>query len=246
MEFKKYNVFYKIDHDKKLVKLLKIDNKVAFIRIFSPGQEVYDEDLNVYHQFPGVAVSTIFPPLEINSSVDVLLNDNTLFNCKADRISLNYHICNRRLILGVLVTVHIINNKDVIDKLYLGAPIFKDNKLISIITALDHIKNDEVLIPITGIRNESQISADLTVNHGLPMEKLLPNMSVYANKQLPYKEIKQYIIHQNNIPLPQNAKENYKLFYNNSEVRLTYNKGEKQIQHWRMPGPLIQQRNKNY
>ncbi|UZE89692.1 P26 [Parapoynx stagnalis nucleopolyhedrovirus] len=243
MEFEKYNVLYKIDHNKKFVKLLKINNEVAFMRIFNPGQEIYDEDLNVYHQFPGVAVSTIFPRLEINTIVDVLLNDNTLFSCKADKISLNYHICNNRLILGVLITVHL-NNKDVIDKLYLGAPIFKNNKLISVVTALHYIKEDEILMPITGIRNELQISADLKVTNGLPVEKLLPNMSVYGNKQLPYKEIKQFIIQQNKIP--ENVKENYKLFYNDSEVRLTFNRGNIQIQHWRMPGPLIQQINKNY
>lgn len=242
MDFEKNNVFYKIDHQNRSVELIKTDDQDIFVRVFKPGQEIFDESLNDHHQFPGVAVSIIFPRLELNSIVDVLLNDHTLYSCKADRICLNYHICNKRLILGTLISVHV-NNKDLLEKIYIGAPIFKDNKLISVVTSLHYINNEEVLMPITGIREHLQISADLKTNYGLDVEKLLPNMSVYGNKQLTYKEIKQYAIDQEKNIVCHDDKENYKLFYNDKEVRLTFNKGNKQIQHWRMPGPLVQSNN---
>jgi hypothetical protein len=239
LEFEKNNICYKIDHINKIVELKKINYKDVFIRIFKPGQEVFDEELNVCHQFPGVASSIVLPGLKYDSVVDVMLNDHTLYSCKANKTSFNYHICNKRLILGTLISVHV-KNKDLMKKIYIGAPIFKDNNLVSVVTALHRVKDGEFLMPVTGIRESSQISADLKTDRGLSVEKLLPDRSVYGNKQLPYEEIKQYAIDQDKTHINENACENYKLFYNDQEVRITFNRGNKQIQHWRMPGPLVQ------
>ncbi|AKN80949.1 P26 [Lonomia obliqua multiple nucleopolyhedrovirus] len=240
----KNNVTYEIDHVNKRIKVKQVDQENVFMRVLKPAQEIFDEDLDCYHQFPGVITSLVFPRLNLNDIVDVLLSDNTLYSCRADRVCFNFHICNKRVVFGSLIALHI-TNADLLEKLYIGSPVFVNNKFVSIITAFHRYVNDndkeEYLVPITGVRESSQVSGHLKTPYGVHVEKLRPNMSVYGNKQLPYDKIKRYALEQHNaIPLNKEIQEHVVIFYNDKEVRLTYNRINYELLHLRMNGPLIE------
>ncbi|AAA66766.1 P26 [Bombyx mandarina nucleopolyhedrovirus S2] len=230
-----YNIKYAIDPTNKIV-IEQVDNVDAFVHILEPGQEVFDETLSQYHQFPGVVSSIIFPQLVLNTIISVLSEDGSLLTLKLENTCFNFHVCNKRFVFGNLPAA-VVNNETK-QKLRIGAPIFAGKKLVSVVTAFHRVGENEWLLPVTGIREASQLSGHMKVLNGVRVEKWRPNMSVYGTVQLPYDKIKQHALEQEN--KTPNALESCVLFYKDSEIRITYNKGDYEIMHLRMPGPLIQ------
>lgn len=240
-----FNVKYETDYVNKKITVKQIDEQDVFVHIFEPGQEMFDEILSQYHQFPGVATSVIFPQLNLCTEVYVLTIKNALQKYKIDRTVFNFHICNKRFVFGNLPAI-LVNQRDIEENLCIGAPIFIGDKLVSVITAFHRVNDDEFLIPVTGIREPTLVSAHLKVSNGVRVEKLLTNMSVYGTKQLPYNKIKQYALEQETKMPPANALETCMLFYKSTEIHITLNKNDYEMMHIRMPGPLVQPSNIYY
>ncbi|QCF61063.1 p26 [Troides aeacus nucleopolyhedrovirus] len=230
-----YNIKYAIDPTNKIV-IEQVDNVEAFVHILKPGQEVFDETLSQYHQFPGVVSSIIFPQLVLNTIISVLSEDGSLLTLKLENTCFNFHVCNKRFVFGNLPAA-VVNN-ETMQKMRIGSPIFAGEKLVSVVTAFHRVGENECLLPVTGIREASQLSGHMKVLNGVRVKKWRPNMSVYGTVQLPYDKIKQHVLEQEN--KTRNALESCVLFYKDSEIRITYNKGDYEIMHLRMPGPLIQ------
>ncbi|ABM05420.1 P26 [Maruca vitrata nucleopolyhedrovirus] len=230
-----YNIKYAIDPTNKIV-IEQVDNVNVFVRTLEPGQEVFNETLSQYHQFPGVISSIIFPQVELNDEISVLTDDGSLLKLKLECTGFNFHVCNKRFVFGNLPAAVV--NCETKQKLRIGAPIFANEKLISVVTAFHHVCENEWLLPVTGIREMSQMSGHMKAPNGVRVEKWRPGTSVYGTVQLPYDKIKQYALEQEN-KMP-NTLESCVIFFKDSEVRITYNKGEYEIMQLRVPGPLIQ------
>ncbi|AAQ91703.1 unknown [Choristoneura fumiferana DEF multiple nucleopolyhedrovirus] len=213
---------------------LQIGDRDVFVRVFEPGQEVFDDSLNQYHQFPGVATDVVFPQLATGATVSVHTAAGA-YTGSLTASCFNYHVCNKRFVFGVLQALEV--PADVRPHLRLGAPILCDDQLVSVVTAV-HKRADGVwLVPVTGVRGAHQVSGHARVRNGVRAERLCAGRSVYGTVQLPYDELKAYALSQSTPPA--DAQESCALFYNDSEVRITFNKGDFEQMHWRLPGPFV-------
>ncbi|AGA16284.1 p26 protein [Thysanoplusia orichalcea nucleopolyhedrovirus] len=229
-----YNV--KCTTDSKKMEIKQIDDVDAFVQVIEPGQEVFNETFNEYHQFPGVVSSIVFPQLALDTIVNILTEDGSLHTAKLNHTCFNFHVCNKRFVFGNLPAA--IVNGETKRKLRIGAPIFANETLVSVVTAFHRIDENEWMLPVTGIREATQFSGHMKVLNGVCVEKWRPNMSVYGTVQLPYDKIKQHAVEQK-LP-PMSAPESCVLFYKESEIRITFNRGDYEIIHFRLPGPLVQ------
>jgi hypothetical protein len=214
---------------------LQIGDKQVFVRVFEPGQEVFDDTLNQYHQFPGVATEIVFPQLSMGSVVNVHTATGTYSGTLTDTC-FNYHVCNQRFVFGTLPALKVPD--DVRPHLRVGAPITSaDHRLVSVVTAVHKCADGSWLVPVTGVREPSLVSGHVYVRNGVHIEHWRTGHSIYGTLQLPYTELKAHALAQK--PPPADALDSCMLFYNESEVRITINKGDFELQHWRMPGPCI-------
>lgn len=231
-----YNVEIETDYSNNSMLVTKVNGENAFVKIFKPGQEINDEILNRYHQFPGIATSILFPQLHLHRNVQLLTSDHRLHDAELESVCFNFHVCNKRFVFGTLPAV-IVDKRFV--NLYVGAPIFFNEKIVSIVTTLHEISNDRWLVPVTGIREASLFSGHVKTNNGVRLEKWLPNTSIYGTKQLPYAEIKQYALEQEKTVIA-DAEKSCVIFYKESEIRITWNQGEHELMHIRMTGPFVE------
>lgn len=233
-----HNIKYSIDSHTNQFLIHQVNNENAFVHVFQPGQEVFNESLNQYHQFPGVAASIIFPQLVLNTLVTVMIDHHSFFTLQLVKTCFNFHVCNRRFVFGNMPAALV--NDDTKQRLRIGSPIFVDDKLVSVVTAFHRVGENAWLMPVTGIREPSQVSGHMKVPNGVRIEKWRPDMSIYGTVQLPYKEIKQHILDQEKGSVNTTLKDSCVLYYNTSEIRITQNRGDLEIMHLRLPGPLVQ------
>lgn len=213
---------------------LQMGDRNVFVKVFEPGQEIFDQTLNQYHQFPGVATDIVFPQLSLGSTVDVLTASGT-YSGTLTTTCFNYHVCNKRFVFGVLPAFEV--SREVRDHLCVGAPITCNDMLVSVVTTLYERADGVWLVPVTGVRESSQVSGHAHVRNGVRAERLRVGRSVYGTVQLPYDQLKAYALSQT---MPRGeATESCMLFYNHSEVRITFNKNEFEVMHWRLPGPFV-------
>nr|ALR70774.1 p26 [Anticarsia gemmatalis multiple nucleopolyhedrovirus]ALR70932.1 p26 [Anticarsia gemmatalis multiple nucleopolyhedrovirus]ALR71089.1 p26 [Anticarsia gemmatalis multiple nucleopolyhedrovirus] len=213
---------------------LQIGDRDVFVRVFEPGQEVFDETLDQYHQFPGVATDVVFPQLTTGATVSV----HTAIGPYSGPLTVscfNYHVCNKRFVFGVMPALEV--PADVHPHLRLGAPILCGEQLVSVVTAVYERADGVWLVPVTGVREAHQVSGHARVCNGVRAERLRDGRSVYGTVQLPYNEVKAYALSQSTPAA--DARESCALFYNDSEVRITFSKGEFEQMHWRLPGPFV-------
>lgn len=213
---------------------LQMEDRNVFIKVFTPGQEIFDETLNQYHQFPGVATSIVFPQMSMGDTVNVFTT-NGGYSGKLTATCFNYHVCNNRFVFGNVPALEVPD--DVREYLHIGAPITCADRLVSVVTALFKRADGVWLVPVTGIRESGQVSGHAHVRNGVRAERLRDGRSVYGPIQLPYRQIKAHALSQTSPPT--DASESCVLFYNDSEVRITFNKGDFELMHWRLPGPFV-------
>ncbi|AAK85683.1 P26 [Epiphyas postvittana nucleopolyhedrovirus] len=214
--------------------ILRMGNKELFVHVFKPGQEVFDETLNKYHQFPGVATDVIFPSIQLNKSELTVFTTSGSYTGIPNAKCFNFHVCNKRFVFGVLPALKV--PADVGEHFSIGAPITCNNKLVSVVTALHKQLDGSYLVPVTGVRETSLVSGHAHVRNGVRTERWLADRAIYGTMQLPYNQIKAYAMAQ--VAPPADALDSCVLFYNNSEVRITFNKGNFELHHWRVPGPM--------
>lgn len=213
---------------------LQIGGQEIFVKVFEPGQEVFDKSLDQHHQFPGVATSVVFPQLSIGTTVDVFTSSGA-YSGPLTTTCFNYHVCNKRFVFGSVPALEI--PADVREHLQIGAPITCADRLVSVVTAVHRRADGAWLLPVTGVRGPGQVSGHAHVSNGVRAERLRAGRSVYGPVQLPYKQLKAHALSQTTPRA--DAAESCALFYNDSEVRITFNKGEFELMHWRLPGPFV-------
>ncbi|AAB53351.1 p26 [Choristoneura fumiferana multiple nucleopolyhedrovirus] len=212
---------------------LQMGDKNVFIKVLEPGQEVFDETLNQYHQFPGVVTSIVFPQLLTGTTVDVFTASGA-YSGTLTTTCFNYHVCNKRFVFGTVPALEVPD--EVRNHLHVGAPITCDDKLVSVVTTVFRRADGVWLLPVTGVRQADQVSGHAFVQNGVRAERLGTGRSVYGTVQLPYDKLKAHALSQT---APQaEASESCALFYNDAEVRITFNKGSFELMHWRLPGPF--------
>nr|AFS51896.1 DekiORF18 [Dendrolimus kikuchii nucleopolyhedrovirus] len=237
-------VEYRTQHVTRTVEIKRVNGVDAFVHVFEPGHEVFEDTLNKYHQFPGVATSIAFKQPSLNSEVSVMLNDGTLHTAPVDTVCFNFHVCNKRFVFGTVPAMRI--DKRIRERVYEGSPIFQKEKLISAVTGFHYVDDNEYLMPVTGIREPTLVSGHLTAANGVRVEKWLPNMSIYGSRQLPYDKIKTYILEINQKQQQQQQQHisSYEdvcvIFYNDTEVRITHSINGCEQLHFRLSGVLMQ------
>ncbi|AXS67674.1 p26 [Cryptophlebia peltastica nucleopolyhedrovirus] len=239
------NVNYEKNELKKTVTITKVDGQESFIKIIAPMSRVHDEEYGLLHQFPGVASNIVFPKVSNNSALDVLLNNGDLASFTVDRVYANFHIHKQRLIYGQMYAFAL-TDFSLANKIYLGAPVFRENRLISVITCRHNdYKNGLVIFPITGIRPEKLVSGQMNFDKSVSFHKFLQGMSVYGTKQLPYVGDSSFMLKRYALTVDQNKNtyrdlpRNINVFYNDHEIVITLSEGEYEIDRVRFDGPLI-------
>ncbi|AHD25509.1 p26 [Choristoneura murinana nucleopolyhedrovirus] len=213
---------------------LQMGDQNVFIQVLKPGQEVFDETLNQYHQFPGVVTSVVFPQLFMGTTVDVFMTSGA-YSGALTTTCFNYHVCNKRFVFGTVPALELPD--EVRNHLHVGAPITCDGRLVSVVTTVFRRADGVWLLPVTGVRQSGQVSGHAHVRNGVRAERLSAGRSVYGTVQLPYDKLKAHALLQT-APHAE-APESCALFYNDSEVRITFNKGSFELMHWRLPGPFV-------
>ncbi|AAC59131.1 p26 [Orgyia pseudotsugata multiple nucleopolyhedrovirus] len=210
---------------------LQIGGQEVFVMVFEPGQEVFDKSLDQHHQFPGVATSVVFPQLSIGTKVDVFTSSGGFG--ATDHHCFNYHVCNKRFVFGSVPALEI--PADVREHLRIGAPITCADRLVSLVTAV-HAADGAWLLRVTAAR-AGQVSGHARQQRRGAGRTVRAGRSVYGPVQLPYEQLKAHAFRKRRPR--RDAAESCALFYNDSEVRITFNKGEFELMHWRLPGPLV-------
>ncbi|ACF05322.1 P26 [Adoxophyes orana nucleopolyhedrovirus] len=235
------NVEYTINHLEKTITVTQVDEKTCIIKTFPPlGSTGDQEEYDMLHHFPGVATSVLFPSIKNNSMLSVLLNDGTTFSAVADRVYTNFHSHKKRMVYGQLLSFAI-EDFNLANKIYIGAPIFLNNKLISVVTARhDNYKEGWVIYPVTGIRPDNLVSGQFNFDNQIIVTQFVKGMSVYGKRQLPYMALKRYAINTSaNKKLYRNMPRSVAVFYNDQDITIALVEGEYEIDRIRLNGPLL-------
>ncbi|AYN45077.1 p26b [Alphabaculovirus alterspexiguae] len=239
------NVKYEIDHDKRIIQIKSVNDQAVSVTVIPPNSNNDDDNLSMLHHFPGVATSVTFPPISPDDALYVQLNNGVLYRVYADRVYTNFHTHKKRLIYGQLLTFAV-DDFSISSKIYVGAPIYRDNVLVSVITCrYDDYDADLVMFPVTGIRAHGLVSGQINYDSdNIIVEKLKPEMSVYGRRQLPYKSAHMSVKHfalstHMNREIYRNLPRLVSIFYNEKEVSIGAVEGEFEMFRVRLDGPLI-------
>nr|QBI90242.1 p26 [Trichoplusia ni single nucleopolyhedrovirus] len=248
----KFNVQYDIDENEKRIRVLAVDGKtvrIETIRPHSDSENIKSADdqlpLSVLHHFPGVASEIVFPAIENpNDSLLVLLNDGILFKVEPTRVYTNFHKHANRLIYGQLRTFAI-DDLWIAEKIWIGAPIFSNGRLVSVITCrYDDYDAGIVLFPVSGIRPKGLVSGQINYDSTVYVSSLRDGMSVYGKRQMayssPYMTVKKFALSTTANRLTyRDLPRNVAIFHNKNEISISLVEGEYEIDRIRLDGPLI-------
>ncbi|QEI03490.1 P26-A [Spodoptera cosmioides nucleopolyhedrovirus] len=240
-----FNVKYAIDHEARTMTVQSVDDKPVSIFVIPPNSDTNGDDkLTSLHQFPGVASSVVFPSISRDDDLFVELNNGILYKTQATRVYTNFHTHKNRMVYGQLLTFAI-DEFDLANKIYVGAPIYRDGKLVSVVTCrFDDYDKGLVLFPVTGVRPAGLISGQMMVDDRVIVEKMKPDMSVYGRQQLPYRSahmsVKQFALAVTvNRQLYRDLPRFAVVFHNDTDITITMVEGEFEMYRVRLDGPLI-------
>ncbi|AGR57032.1 P26A [Choristoneura occidentalis alphabaculovirus] len=240
------NVLYTVNDTQKTIAVKQVDDKPAFIQVIPPQSFTKNqEELDMLHHFPGVASNVMFPRIANNTKLTVLLNNGSLATITVDRVYTNFHSHKNRMVYGQLYSFAL-SNFSLANQIYIGAPIFEKERMVSVITARhEDYKNKLVIYPVTGISARGLVSGQINFDLQILTQKLLEGSSVYGKMQLPYKALKDYAISTNrNKNLFKGLPRNVAVFYNERDITIALVEGEFEIDRIRLSGPLILRNNK--
>ncbi|ADB84463.1 p26-a [Apocheima cinerarium nucleopolyhedrovirus] len=244
-----YNVDYVIDEATKTIKIVSVDKQPSNIIIVTPnGHTNRHEQYDVMHHYPGVVSDVILPGVPNERSImHVLLNDGTLVRAVGEHVYTNFHTHKERMIYGQLRTFAL-DDFSLADKIYLGAPVFVDKKLVSVITCrYDDYTNGLVMYPVTGTRSKGLISGQINYDDKVIVNVLRPSMSVYGRNQLPYSpdsinavSIKRLAISvSNNRQIYRDLPRSVVVFHNENDIFINLVEGDFEIEKIRFDGPMV-------
>ncbi|QAT90415.1 P26 [Spodoptera exempta nucleopolyhedrovirus] len=239
------NVEYEIDHDKQIMQIKSVNDQAVSVVIIPPNGNNDDDKLSMLHHFPGVATSVTFPPLSPDDALYVQLSNGVLYRVFADRVYTNFHTHKKRLIYGQLLAFTV-DDFSIASKIYIGAPIYRNNVLVSVITCRYYDYDaDLVMFPVTGVRPHGLVSGQIVYdNDHVFVEKLRADMSVYGRRQLPYQSAHMSVKHfalstHMNREIYRNLPRSVMIFHNEKEVSVAVVEGEFEMFRVRLDGPLI-------
>nr|AAK51839.1 p26 protein [Trichoplusia ni single nucleopolyhedrovirus] len=201
----KLNVEYSIDENEKIIRVVAVDGKAVRIETIRPHSDsnyikTGDDQppLSVLHHFPGVAAILCSGIDNSNDSLRVLLNDGILFRVQPGHVYTNFHRHANRLIYGQLRTFAV-DDLWIADKIWIGAPIFFNDRLVSVITCrYDDYDAGIVLFPVSGIRPKGLVSGQINYDSTVYVSLLRNGMSVYGKRQMayssPYMTVKKFAL----------------------------------------------------
>ncbi|ACI47501.1 P26 [Spodoptera litura nucleopolyhedrovirus II] len=240
-----FNTKYAIDHESRTMKVYSVDDRPVSIFVIPPNSDTNGDDkLTSLHQFPGVASSVVFPSISRDDDLFVELSNGVLYKTQATLVYTNFHTHKNRMVYGQLLTFAI-DEFDIANKIYVGAPIYRDGKLVSVVTCrFDDYDKGLVLFPVTGVRPAGLISGQMMFDDRVIVERLKPNMAVYGRQQLPYRSAhmsaKQFALAATvNRQLYRDLPRYAVVFYNDTDITITMVEGEFEIHRVRLDGPLI-------
>lgn len=250
-----HNVEYSIDNDKRQIVVHRIDNEPVIVHVLPPQFTTNnDESFDLLHHYPGLVTDQILPSVEMNDQDDndaaavfVLLNNGALMRVPVDRVLTNFHVHRHRLVYGQMRAFSV-SEFDMVEKIYDGAPIFKDGKLMSVVTCRhDDFVRATVVFPMSGVRARGLVSGHINFDDRVTVESLKPGMSVYGKKQLPYitetpvqLSVKRFAIAtHNNRYAYRDMPRSVAIYHNASDISIALVEGEFEVDRLRFDGPLV-------
>ncbi|AAR28784.1 p26 [Leucania separata nucleopolyhedrovirus] len=196
-------------HSDRSMRILKTAD--LNIRIFSPlssnlidandddDDKTDDDELDRLHHFPGVASTIVFPFVEIDQILYVMLSDLTLQRVHIvndDHEPLfNFHVYKNRVVYGQLRSFEA-PDRNVANKIYVGAPIFSDaskRNVVSVVTARCALP--DLRFPVSGVRSEGLVSGQIEIDGEYVIQRQrTADTSVYGRKVATYADIKKFAI----------------------------------------------------
>ncbi len=242
----KYNVDCVLDKTNKKMQVISINGKPVHIEVIPPHGETDGHDtLTLLHQFPGVATEVVFPAINnADDSLHVLLNNGALALVQPTRVYTNFHKHQGRFIYGQLRTF-VIDDFSLAEKIYIGAPIFLNKKLVSVVTCrYDDYDAGLVMFPVTGVRPKGLVSGQFEYDNEVLVQSLKPNMSVYGKRQLLYTSqfmgAKRFALTTSANRLSyRDLPRSVAVFHNEKEIIITMTEGEFEINRVRFDGPIV-------
>ncbi|ACO53501.1 P26-1 [Euproctis pseudoconspersa nucleopolyhedrovirus] len=251
-----YDVKYTVNRNNRIVDVISVNNKPLSVEIVAAnGQSSGQKRLDLAHHFPGVIVDgLVFDTgvgFDARTVLQVLLDNGTLLRVVPDRVYTNFHTHNRRMVYGQLRTFAL-RNFAAADQIYIGAPIFLDGKLVSVVTCrFDDYDNGVVLFPVSAVRAPGLMSGQIHFDDKVIVEKLRPGMSIYGRVQLPYNaqndsadssilNLKRFAVSaSDNRLMYRNLPRTIVVFHDRKQISIGLVEGEFEIDRVRLDGPLI-------
>ncbi|AUF81557.1 p26 [Malacosoma neustria nucleopolyhedrovirus] len=258
-----YNVKCSVDHDSKTVTVFAVNNKSVDIVIAPPGKELtrssspistmqhhqHRLNLHLMHHFPGVASTVFFPSLDKDDRVVVLMSNGALMRATLSHVVANFHTHDRRMVYGQLRSIAI-TDYSVAEKIYVGAPIFKNGHMVSVVTCRhDDFNSGVVQFPVTGARSEGlilgHVSFDNDEDNNVAVHKLDANVTIYGTTQLPYVSVspvngkKFALIVDRNRSNYRDLPRKVVVFHNDTDVLISLVEGQFEMQRIHFDGPLV-------
>uniref|UniRef100_A0A0M3WR28 p26-1 n=1 Tax=Perigonia lusca single nucleopolyhedrovirus TaxID=1675865 RepID=A0A0M3WR28_9ABAC len=245
-----YEVEYSIDEINKRVNVIKHKGSSVHIEVFEPnGVSNGHEYLDTMHHFPGVASTVVFDGAYGGNDaiLHVLLNDGTLARFTPSRVYTNFHSHKNRLVYGQMHSF-VVDDYELANRIYLGAPIFQNRKLISVVSCrYDEYDDGIAVFPISAVRSAGLVSGQIEYDSRVIVHNFEPGMSVYGKKQLPYEStvpsmlsLKRFAINaHNNRRAYRDLPRAINVFHNRQNIVLTVTEGEFEMSRVRMDGPLV-------
>ncbi|ABI35702.1 p26-a [Ectropis obliqua nucleopolyhedrovirus] len=248
-----YSTEYIIDHNARRVDVFKNNNENVSVHVIgAQGCTTGNENFDVLHHYPGVATDVVFTSAVKHTVLHVLLSDGILLRVTPTHTFTNFHSHKQRIIYGQLNTFSI-DDFSLANKIYTGAPIFSNGKLVSVITARsDDFDKGLVYYPVTGARVPNLISGQIQYDNNagpIKVEKFDSTMHIYGKKQLPVRSIdgydnvlnirRFYMSAMANRQMYRDWPRSISIFHDSNFVSIGLVEGEFQILQIEFEGPLI-------
>ncbi|AGR56774.1 p26-a [Hemileuca sp. nucleopolyhedrovirus] len=243
-----YNINYRVDHETKTMKIVKVNEIAADIRVFPPnGFTNFHEQLDIMYHYPGVASNVVLTGVPTSNGVvlQVLLDDGLLLRVVPERVYVNFHVHKQRLIYGQLYTFAL-DDFALAAKIYTGAPIFHGDKLVSVITCrYDEYNESLVVYPVTGARASGLVSGEINFDDKVVVSEWEEgaDSKIYGRTQLlgssPTNAQRFVMSSRNNRQMYRDWPRTAIVFHNRRDVSIGLVEGEFEISRVVFEGPLI-------
>lgn len=244
------DVTFTIDERAKYINVSNVNGIPADIHLIpANGQSNGWETLDILHHYPGVATNIPFGPVHKNSTLNVVLSNGAMLRVYANLVYTNFHSHKNRMIYGQL-SAFAVKDMELANSIYMGAPIYYDNKFVSVVTCrYDDYNNKASIFAVSAPSSSGLVSGHINYDDTfIHMHDLHANMSVYGKKQLPYTSVPTYAPNIKRYALSINSNKNLyrdspraiSIFHNNQKIIITLTENEFEITRVSFDGPLIQ------